>query len=107
MYAQLSELVPTKPKAPTIIKVAPKVEEVARYMVRDFHDWTFNDVFPADAGMKRVTVSRSGEPVQRLSAAIYPDNETAAVCGQANRQGLVRHVDNLNVFGSGWQCAIL
>lgn len=53
VYAQLSELVPTKPKAPTIIKVAPKVEEVARYMVRDFHDWTFNDVFPADAGMNR------------------------------------------------------
>ena len=32
-----------KPKAPAIIKVSPEMEKMAQYMIRGFHDWSFED----------------------------------------------------------------
>lgn len=49
-----------KPKVtpPAIIKVSPQVEEVAKYMVRDFHDWSLPEYY-LEPGFQRLVGQKS------------------------------------------------
>lgn len=56
VYAQVKSLVKpeSKPAAPAIIKVAPFVEEGARYLLRGFHDWSFDKKYYLEPGFTRL-----------------------------------------------------
>lgn len=55
VYADVRQLAgePAKPKAPAILKVSKDIEQVAAYMVRGFHDWTFPG-YHVEPGFRRM-----------------------------------------------------
>ena len=51
----------TPPKAPAVLKVSREIEEVAAYMVRDFHDWVFTQ-YHLEPGFQELV----GQPTRNI-----------------------------------------
>ena len=56
VYTQVKGLITSKPEpaTPAVIKVAPFIEEGARYLLRDFHDWSFEKKYYLEPGFTRL-----------------------------------------------------